>query len=123
MQEKIKAFLPKLKKAAVTSLGLFFLIAIPAAVISSIISKRLNVRYTFDANFIAAVIILVGGIVVELIPVGLPKKSKLVDHTTHVEYVLLKRAEKRHKSMYLIFFGLLHLLVTGLIQLILSFII
>jgi len=118
----LKAFLPKLKKAAITSLGLFFIVAVPAAVASSIVYKQITVRYTFDANFIVAVIIIVGGIVLELLPVRIPKKNKLIDHTTHVEYVLAKRAENREKAIYLIYFGMLHLLITGMIQLILSFI-
>ena len=115
-----KKYLQKLKIAAITSLALFVVVAVLSTTIISIILWRLALHLVFNANFIVAVIIIAGGIVVELLPVRL-KKSKLIDHTTHIVKILEERAIKREKAMYLIMMGTVHLLITGFIQLFLSF--
>jgi MFS family permease len=118
----IKKYLKKLKTAAITSLALFIVVAVLSTLIISIVLSRLALHLIFNANFFVAVIIIIAGMVAELWPVRL-KKSKLIDHTTHIAKVLEERAIKREKAMYLILMGTVHLLITGIIQLILSFII
>ena len=117
----LKKYLQKLKIAAITSLALFVVVAVLSTAIISLVLWRLSLHLIFNANFIVAAVIIAGGVVVELLPVRL-KKSKLIDHTTHIVKVLEERATKREKAMYLIFFGTVHLLITGFIQLFLSFI-
>ena len=64
MHKLLKALLPKLKKTALSSLALFFIIAVPSAIVSSIAHRQFDVRYTFDANFIAAVIVIAVALIV-----------------------------------------------------------
>ena len=118
----VKRLLPKIKRIAVTSLALIATLAVLSVAIGSLFAGQFTLKYIFTSNFVASVILMFGGIVVDILPVKLPK-SKLIDHTTHSNYYVEQRMKKREKAYELIYLGMCVLLFTSIIQLVLSFII
>ena len=100
---------------------LFLLITGFTIAIDSYLIGRFSPRHIFRVNFYAASILLFTGVMVEFFPVFLPK-SKLLDHSTHGEYYVKKRKEKRKNAFKLIYLGFGTIFVTAICQHILSLI-
>ena len=110
-------------KTILASLLLIFLLSLLSVVFGSIATGGLTLRYVFTVSFYSGTIIIVGGILLQMKPIWFSKKNKLIDHTTHAEYYAQKRELNRIKSLELITLGVVTILMTGVIQLILSFVI
>ena len=117
-----KELLEKVKKTSFTSLCMIIAIALISTVIGSVAAGWFTLRYIFTVNFLVAVIIIASGVILQFLPV-LPKRSKLIDQTTLAEFYRDERDKKSRKSHELIYLGLCNLLLTGTIQLLLSFMI
>ena len=118
----LKRTLQTLIQTVAASAVLFFIITLLTIIIDSFILGRFSPRHIFRVNFFAATIIMFAGVAVEFFPVILPK-SKLLDHTTHGEFFVEKRQEKRKAAHKLIYLGICTIFVTASFQFVLSLII
>ena len=118
----LKQVLHTLIKTLAVSILFFFLVASSTIAIDSFLSGRFSPRHIFRVNFYAAIILLIAGVMIEFFPVILPK-SRLLDHSTHSEFYVKKRAEKHKRAFNLIYLGFGTIFVTAAFQFILSMII
>ena len=75
--------------------------------------------YVFNANFIIGAFIIIIALVLLIMPAML-KPDKLLDHSTYVERISELRRQKREKAYGFILLGIQIIIITGLIQLLLS---
>jgi len=106
------------------SLCSIVVIAIFSIIYGLIAHGGFTLRYVFNGNFLAAAIIIVFGIVIMLFPTILTMlRDKLVDSSTYVEKSYDKREDRQGKARIVLWLGIYNMLLTGLIQLLLSVII
>ena len=87
-----------------------------------IIRGYFTLAYIFTANFLAGVIVIIIALVYLILPAGI-KFDKLTDHSTLVERISDQRKEKREKAYEFLLLGILVIIITGFLQLLLSFLI
>jgi len=79
--------------------------------------------YVFTANFVVGAAIICLALVTMILPAGF-KLDKLTDHTTFAErYYLERHREKQKKAFGFLSLGLLVVVITGLVQLFLAWVI
>ena len=77
----------------------------------------------FDANFFAAVVLIVIGIVLYLIPLSvLTKANKLLDRSTFVQMSFENRENKQQRARLVLWLGIYNIIIVGLIQILLGLI-
>jgi len=83
-----------------------------------------TLRYIFDANFLAGIVLVVIGIVLMFVPSSFAFKSNmLLDSSTFIERSYDNREIRQEKARLVLWFGIFTIILTGLIQLLLSYII
>ena len=103
------------------SLQFIFVTTISAIGYGFFAQGRFTFAYVFSANFLVGTIIILVGLVLTSMPVRL-RDSKLIDHTTYGQNYVEIREKKREKALEFIFLGMLNVVLTGIIQLVLSFV-
>lgn len=96
--------------------------AIASIIISSITSGRLSFDYIFVSNFVVGGILSTSGIWQFAKPVWL-KKGPLIDHTTYKDVLMEKREEKKVKAIEILIIGIGIILIAGIAEIIISFLI
>ncbi|MDR2569240.1 MAG: hypothetical protein LBD23_02940 [Oscillospiraceae bacterium] len=105
------------------SLGFIIVIATLSIVYGFVAHRLFTLRYIFDANFLSAAILIVIGTILMFLQSSLKiKDRKLLDHSTFVERSFDSREEKQQKARLVLWLGIYCMIMTGLIQLFLSFI-
>ena len=108
------------------NLGLCILIiivtAIASIIISSITSGRLSFDYIFISNFVVGGIISAAGVWQFIKPTWI-KKGPLIDHTTYKDVLMEKREEKKVKAIEILIIGIGIILLAGVAEIIVSFLI
>ena len=87
-----------------------------------IAKRRFTLSYIFYANFMLGAIIMSIAVVMMILPARL-KLGKLTDHTTLAQRYTEQHAQKQEKAFEFLFLGLSVIIITGLIQLALAFLI
>jgi len=114
----------KFLKLLPVSLGLIIIIAAFSIVYGFIAHGSFTMRYVFNANFLVGIILIAVGIVIMFIPTIFSLwKEKLLDHSTYVEKSYDSREYRQQKARMILWLGLFNIVLTGLIQLLLSVII
>ena len=104
-------------------MGSIIVIAAFSIVYGFIAHGSFTLRYIFNANFLAGIILVAAGIVLMFIPTIFSLwKEKLLDHSTYVEKSYDSREYRQQKARMILWLGLFNLILTGLIQLLLSLI-
>ena len=121
---KIHPVLLSFLKLIPVSLCSIIIIAIFSIIYGLIAQGGFTLRYIFTANFLAAVIIIVFGIVIMLFPTILTMlRDKVVDSSNYIEKSYDKREDRQGKARIVLWLGIYNMVFTGLIQLLLSVII
>ena len=107
-------------KLLLISLCLIFIIAALSIVYGFILHGGFTLRYIFNANFLVGVLLIAAGIVIMFLPNTLAIKTKLFDHSTMVEKSYDSRENRQQKARLILWLGLIHIVLTGSIQLLLS---
>ena len=121
-RQPIKIQMNAFVKNIITSLQLILGTAVLAVCYGAIRWRVLTFMYVFNANFIVGAFIICIALVLLIIP-ALLKPDKLLDHSTYVERISELRRQKREKAYGFILLGIQIIIITGLIQLLLSVVI
>jgi len=114
----------KFLRLTLVSLCFIVVVALLSLVYGFIAHGVFTLRYIFDANFLAASILIVIGIALMFFPTILTMlNDKLLDRSTYVEKSHDKRENRQQKARMILWIGLFCMILTGLIQLLLSVII
>jgi len=114
-------FLNWFARTAVMALQFILVTSVAAIVYGFIRRGSFTPAYIFTANFLVGVIIISISLVMMIIPVSL-KFDKLTDHTTFTErFYVGQHMEKQKKAFGFLSLGLFIVLITGLIQILLAF--
>jgi len=95
------------------------------AVILGFLAPAENVfsfAYIFPANFLAGAILICISLIRLILPASF-KPDKLTDSSTLIERQFDQRKEKQQKARVFLFSGILVIIITGLVQLILSWVV
>ena len=115
----------KYYKLLLTSLCFIMIIALLSIVYGLIVHQIFTLRYIFGANFLLGAIVILTGLVILFVPSVLVKKGRklLDDHSTHIERSFEEREQRQHKAREIIWVGIFNIVLSGLIQVLLSMII
>jgi len=117
------AGLKRYLKLIPVSFGFIIVVALIGLVYGFLVHGSFTLRYVFDANFFAAVILIVIGIVLYLIPLSvLTKANKLLDRSTFVQMSFENRENKQQRARLVLWLGIYNIVFAGLIQILLSLI-
>ena len=106
------------------SLGIIIVVAALSIVYGFIVHGLFTVRYIFGANFLAAIVFISAGIALMLAPSFFAlRKDNLLDHSTYAQRSYDSREARQKKARMVLWLGLITVVLTGLIQLLLSIII
>jgi len=75
--------------------------------------------YIFNGNFIVGAVLITAALILRLFP-GRLRDDNLTDHSTFMDRYMEKHRQRQEKSNVILFPGLLIMLITGLIQMLLS---
>jgi len=78
--------------------------------------------YIFPANFLAGAILICIALIRLILPANF-KPDKLTDSSTLIERQFDQRKEKQKKSQVFLFSGILVIVITGIVQLVLSWVV
>ena len=83
-----------------------------------------TLRYIFDANLTLGVAAVLSGLFYNFVPAALllPKKDTLLDHSTFVERSFKVRKQRQALATDILLSGVLVIVISGLIQILLSLI-
>jgi len=110
-------------KLLLISLCLIIIIAALSIIYGFIVHGVFTLRYIFNANFLVGVLMIAAGIVIMFLPNTLAIRTKLFDHSTMVEKSYDSRENRQQKARMILWLGIITVVLTGLIQLLLSVII
>ena len=122
----------KFLKTALIALQFILVTALLSIVYGFIVRRHFTLAYIFHANFLVGTIILCVALLIFVLPAGLIhnrltgkipgfKPDKLTDHTTYMERRYAeKHMEKQEKAYEFLFLGLMIMIITGLLQLLVS---
>ena len=113
----------RLMKLICLSFQFVAIVAVLSLVYAFFTRGAVTPAYVFSANFLAGAFIILTGLVVMLTPTFLlMKKSGLLDHSTYGRRFMEEREKKRIRAYEFMYIGMLNIVITAIIQLILSFI-
>ena len=110
-----------IKKSLSLSVLIIIITSIASIIISSLSQNRLSFDYIFISNFAVGAFILLAGLVQYSNPIWM-KKSKLIDHTTYKDILIDKREEKKRKANEILITGISIILIVGIIEILVSFV-
>ena len=111
----------KYLKVFFVSLCSIVIIAVVSIVYGLIKYSSFTLHYIFDANFFAGFILLVAGVVIMFLPSAIfTKDGNLLEQVTLIERSLDNREKKQQIARIILWLGLFIVVLTGLIQLLLS---
>jgi flagellar basal body-associated protein FliL len=120
LREHLKRFL----KLLLVSLIFIVAVAVLSIIYGLIAHGVFTMRYVFEANFLVAILLITGGVVVMFLPSSfMLRKDRLVDGSTFIERAFEDRENRQQKARVVLWVGLLNLFFAGMIQLILSIVI
>ncbi|MCL2200460.1 MAG: hypothetical protein FWB75_00710 [Oscillospiraceae bacterium] len=84
-----------------------------------------TLRYVFIANFTIGVVLILTGILITFIPsvYSGEKNANMLDSSTFVERSYDSREKRQQKGRIVLWVGIFNIVLTGLVQILLSFII
>jgi len=82
---------------------------------------RFWLGYIFTSNLALGGILIGAGLVVYMLPF-VPKKSKLLDHTTYAEKLMEAKETKNKRAYFLLYIGIGNMFITMIVQYVLSLI-
>ena len=103
------------------------LLFIGVGIISSIVfgffrHSSFTLRYVFDANYTLGVVVIISGFFLKFFPSSMMQKDdKLFDHTSFAERSFIARKRRHTLSNDILLVGIITILLAGLAQIILSF--
>ena len=112
----MKAFI----RIVIIALSLIFITSLVSLVYGHITSDGLNLRIMFNANFLVGAIIIGAAMALVFPLTRLFKFDQLTDHSTLTERHKEMREQKRKKGYEFLFIGILVIVITGLVQLVLT---
>ena len=105
------------------SLQLILVMTVLSLVYGFVVRGGFTFAYVFNGNFIAGAFVICVALIRLILPARF-KFDKLTDHTTFGErYYAEQHREKQKKAHEFLFLGITMIVITGLLQLILSLII
>ena len=114
----------KLLKLIPFVLAFIVIIAALSLVYGLVMHGTFTLRYIFNANFLAGVALIVISVVLMFVPSSFAFKSDiLLDRSTFIERSYDTRENRQQKARIVLWFGIFTIVLTGIIQLILSWII
>jgi len=114
----------KYLKLLFVSMCLIVIIAILSIVYDLIVHRSITFRYIFSANFFAGIFVMAAGIVIMFLPSAIFfKDNKSMDRFNYVEHSFDNREKRQQIARIILWLGLYIVVFTGLIQLLLSFVI
>ena len=103
------------------SLIFIALVALLSTVYDFIVNGAFTGRYLFHANFFFGAVLISIGCLLMFIPSSMLKKGdKLFDNTTFAERSFDARQRRQAIAMSILLIGILNIILTGLIQILLS---
>ncbi|MCL2366289.1 MAG: hypothetical protein FWC75_04485 [Oscillospiraceae bacterium] len=102
------------------ALCLMSIVAVLSIIYGFIAHGFLTMRYIFNVNFFIGVVLISGGIVLMFLPSSFDPRSKLLDRTTFAERGFDRREKRQQKARSVLWLGIFTVLLTGLIQVLLS---
>jgi len=116
-----KERLISLLKILRTSAALVVAMAAASVIYAFFTHGRFWLGYIFTANLAFGGFFIAMGLVVFMVPF-VPRKSKLLDHTTYAEALMKAKDTKNEKAYYLMYIGISNLFITMIVQYVLSLI-
>jgi len=105
----------------VISLLFIVIVAILSPIYGLIVHDSFTFRYIFDSNFTIGIAAIISGVLYMFFPVSMLQKSgKLWDHSTFVERNFKERKHRQRLAKDILLVGILNIVITGLVQVILS---
>ena len=118
-------FAKKLFRLICTSAALVAILAVLSVFYALYLHGALSAAYVFTANFAGGAFFFLVGFILLLTPTALflLKKDNLIDHTTYAQRFMEKREEKNGRAYELMYVGILNIVITGVVQLLLSYLV
>ena len=111
-------------KLLLISLCLVVIIAASSLAYGLIVHRFFTLRYVFDANFFIGAVIILAGIVIMFLPTdAFIKSNSVFERLTMIERKSDQREMRQQKARAVLWLGMFNILITGLIQLLLSVVI
>ncbi|GAB6086589.1 hypothetical protein [Alkaliphilus crotonatoxidans] len=114
MKQKIWNKTLKLLKISVSSILILSLISL----LYSLIKKGPILKNIFNFNFFLASIIIAYGVVTFFLPISLKKTKRLVDHSNVADVVREEKEKKYEGAIESILWGIMNILIVGIIEII-----
>ena len=109
-------------KTAIISAQFVLATSVIAVIYGFFARRHFTLAYVFNATFLVGSIIICVALVLMILPIGF-KRDKLTDHTTFIERYYMEGYRKKQKKAYeFLFTGLFIIIIAGLVQLFLSFV-
>ena len=110
----------KILRIFIISLLIILIVSLAASVYSFITEGSPNLNKIYNANFLAGACII-GAALALIFPLSrLLKRDNLNDHSTFAERHIDQQEKKQKKGYTLLFTGILLIIITSLVQLVLS---
>ena len=123
MFDNLKEKIIKLLKLALIPIISVFAAAAIGLIYGIVRERFFTLQYVFPAAFALGAFVIFLGVVATLFPIRPNMKdSKLIDHTNYIQVTMEKRENKRKTSHLIIYLGMSIIMVSSLLQLLLSFI-
>ena len=114
----------KYLKLLFVSMCLIVIVAILSIVYELIVLRSFTLQFIFDANFFTGFILILCGVVIMFLPsVVFTKASSSLERFTHVERSFDNREKRQQIARVILWLGLFITILTGLIQLLLSYVV
>jgi len=120
----MKQFVKQFLRLLLVSFCFIVIIAALSIVYGFIAHRVFTLRYIFSANMAAGALLIGIGVVMMFLPTAwVLRGQKLLDHSNFVEKTRDHREGRQQKARMVLWLGIICTVLTGLIQLLLSFVI
>jgi len=117
-------FVIKILKLLLASLGLIIVLALLSIIYGFIAHSVFTLRYVFIVNFFAGAVLIAIGILLMFLPSAFLLAGKTwLERSAFLERSYDSREVRQKKARLILWFGLVTMVLTGLIQLLLSVVI